>query len=358
MIETLRFAIMLAMLSSSSLGLAQEVAPKARVEAPQLNVGDPAPPLSVAKWVKGQAVPRFETGKIYVIEFWATWCGPCIASMPHLSELQREHREKGLTVIGVSTVDPNNTLAQVEAMVEAKGEVMGYTVAWDRDRETSTAYMEAAQQRGIPCSFVVDGSGKIAYIGHPMWLDIPIQGLLSGTWDAATGKERMSNLVKELGAALREAQNDPARALERLERLVADYPKAMAQFDDQRFQWMLECGRLDDASVLGQRVVTHAIERRDASTLNLVSWTIVDPAKTWARRDLELALRAANKAVEFTEGKDAAILDTLARVHFLKGDVEKAISLQEKAVGLAGERLKEELQKALDEYRKARGVRL
>src|SRR5687767_13873268 len=44
-----------------------------------LNVVDPAPPLKVNKWVKGEAIKDLEKGKVHVVEFWATWCGPCVA---------------------------------------------------------------------------------------------------------------------------------------------------------------------------------------------------------------------------------------------------------------------------------------
>src|SRR5690606_22184467 len=54
---------------------------------PALSIGDPAPPLSIAAWVTGEPVESLEEGKPYVIEFWATWCGPCRTSMPHLSDL-------------------------------------------------------------------------------------------------------------------------------------------------------------------------------------------------------------------------------------------------------------------------------
>jgi thiol-disulfide isomerase/thioredoxin len=50
-----------------------------------LKVGDAAPKLQVAKWVQGEEVKEFDKAKAYIVEFWATWCGPCKASIPHLN---------------------------------------------------------------------------------------------------------------------------------------------------------------------------------------------------------------------------------------------------------------------------------
>src|ERR1700752_4419794 len=124
-----------------------------------LRPGMAAPALEIEKWVKGAPVPAFEHGKVYVIEFWATWCEPCIASMPHLSALQRQYGKDGVTIIGVTSADPRNSLECVEKLVADKGDQMAYTVAWDKGRATSAAYMEAAGQNGIPRSFVVDQAG-------------------------------------------------------------------------------------------------------------------------------------------------------------------------------------------------------
>ena len=67
---------------------------------PVLAAGSPAPPLTVDAWVKGDAVKAFEPGKVYVVEFWATWCGPCVRNIPNLNALQKQYPE--LTVIGVA----------------------------------------------------------------------------------------------------------------------------------------------------------------------------------------------------------------------------------------------------------------
>jgi len=154
---------------------------------PVLAAGSPAPPLTVDAWVKGDAVKAFEPGKVYVVEFWATWCGPCVRNIPNLSALQNQYPE--LTVIGVAAserptkkpaegVVDDGRLATVQKFVESRGDGMNYRVAFDGDASMGRAWMLAAKQRSIPWACIVDGKGTIAWMGHPELMDREIERVL------------------------------------------------------------------------------------------------------------------------------------------------------------------------------------
>jgi thiol-disulfide isomerase/thioredoxin len=308
--------------------------PKAK--APKLTIGDKAPALTVEKWVRGEPVTGFEKGRVYVVEFWATWCGLCIKSMPHLTELQSKYKDKGVTIVGVTSKDPNNTLDKVEAMVKEKGsEGMGYTVGWDTERKTNEAYMKASGQNGIPCAFVVNQEGVIAYIGHPIEMDEPLAQIVAGKYD------------------LKKAAEEYRQEQERADKEMA----SMAEVNKimQKFKSLMDSGEYAKAydSV---REPLEGVLKDNARGLNFIAWTIVDPENPVDKPDLDLAYKAATRAVELTKEKDGAILDTLALIVFKKGDVTRAIELQKKAIAAipaAEEEMKAELEGRLKEFEAA-----
>jgi thiol-disulfide isomerase/thioredoxin len=134
----------------------------AKDDGKKLSVGDAAPPVKADKWLQGKEVKGFEKDHVYVVEFWATWCGPCIVMMPHMSDLQQQYK-KEVTFIGFSSKDQSNNEEKVTAFVKKRGPKLKYTFAYGEDRNTYNAWMQASGQGGIPCSFVVDKEGKIAF---------------------------------------------------------------------------------------------------------------------------------------------------------------------------------------------------
>src|SRR4051812_20041579 len=97
---------------------------------PSLFVGDAAPALSIARWVRGEPVGHLDKGTIYVVEFWATWCGPCVGSIPHVSRLQERYKDQGVVVVGIGSLELDGA-AKVPPFVARFGKRMNYRVAID-----------------------------------------------------------------------------------------------------------------------------------------------------------------------------------------------------------------------------------
>ena len=67
-------------------------------------IGTPAGPLEIADWANGEALAESDLkGKVVLLDFWAIWCGPCIATFPHLREWQEKYSEQGLVIVGVTS---------------------------------------------------------------------------------------------------------------------------------------------------------------------------------------------------------------------------------------------------------------
>ncbi|CAL5228256.1 g11358 [Coccomyxa viridis] len=114
--------------------------------------------------LKGEPLDLPPDGYPAVIELWATWCGPCRQVAPHLSNIARKYRDKGLKVMGLSLDDVSPTLHQ---FVASQGDKMDYTVAVDQYGRAGQVLMSAARVSGIPHAFVLDDKGIVQYHGHP-----------------------------------------------------------------------------------------------------------------------------------------------------------------------------------------------
>ncbi|MBX3095674.1 MAG: redoxin family protein [Fimbriimonadaceae bacterium] len=162
--------------------------------AQTLKPGVAAPELTVSSWVKGEPVESLKRG-IYVVEFWATWCGPCRTSIPHLTELAKKYEGK-VKMIGVSVWEQGDDVPkQVRDFVTQMGDKMDYHVAMDSGTKMADGWMEAAQQGGIPTAFIVK-DGVVQWIGHPMSMDEPLEQVVNGSFDLKASVEEFDAAMK------------------------------------------------------------------------------------------------------------------------------------------------------------------
>jgi uncharacterized protein (TIGR03435 family) len=129
--------------------------------APGLKVGDTSPDIVVKKLLQAPAGVGLDReslrGNVVVLEFWATWCAPCIAAFPHLNELADEFKDKPVRFIAITSEEGSI----VEPFLKRR--TMKSWVGLDADRSTMKSY----SVKFFPTTVVIDREGRIAIITQP-----------------------------------------------------------------------------------------------------------------------------------------------------------------------------------------------
>jgi thiol-disulfide isomerase/thioredoxin len=302
-----------------------------------LDIGEPAPPLAGVTWVKGDAVKP--SGTITVVEFWATWCGPCRESIPHLTALQKRFGAK-VQIAGLS----NEDAPTVKPFVEKMGTKMDYHVGI-ADERTYGSYMEGID--GIPYSFLIDATGKVVWQGHPASLEGPLDQLVAGKFDAAL-QQRLGKALKELQSLLGGRNPDVEKATAKVDEILA-----LDAVNEQAIDVRMAIGNfLKKPEMVRETLARIPIDQLSAAQANSLAWARVTD-ETLANRNLDLAQRFLQRA-QALEPQNAAYLDTQARLLYLIGRLDDAIAIQERAIKL--EPGDQALAATLAYYRQARDL--
>jgi len=287
----------------------------AKEKPPVAELGQKAASLDGLTMIKGEPV-KFQDGKFYVVEFWATWCPPCRKSIPHLTELQKAFKDKGVTFIGISN---EKEIEKVKAFVTEQGDKMDYRVAVDTEGKVSEGYMQAYQQNGIPTAFIVDNKGNVAWLGHPMELDDVLEQVVAGTFNID---------------AYEKAKAERQAAEESLSKLFQEYVNTL-----------MSGATIETSRPIAEKIVA----TDDIRALMALAWQVTSiPNLDEASRDYEIALKAIEKAHKISNGEDIAVLDVYATVLSKMNKPDEALAMLQKAVEIAAD--EEETQAYLKQH--------
>jgi thiol-disulfide isomerase/thioredoxin len=185
------------------------------IDPPKLNVGDKAPTLSADLFLQGHPVTTFEKGRFYVVEFWATWCVPCVKAIPHLNELQSRYANR-VTFLGIAAAEMGSSneekIGKLRDFIAGFEGGVQYPMAFDGNGTMRRDWTEAAGVSVIPISFVVDSDGILAFQGHPTQLEKVLPQILDGTFDRAkhcndlSEQRKRMDEIKASSSALKHAE--------------------------------------------------------------------------------------------------------------------------------------------------------
>lgn len=343
-----------------------------KATAPTLTVGMKAPSLEVGQWFKGEPVTEFKPGHVYVIEFWATWCGPCRAAMPHLSELARHYKNK-VTFLGLDVWEHGKGAPEGDYYEKARtftqrlGDGMDYTVGADAPSKfLEETWLKPAGIRGIPSSFIIDQKGDIVWIGHPISIDAVLEHVVNGTYteaakeqlkqNAATQKEKDS----EQRTKLQEYTDakDYKNQLAIIDQMIKESPARANSYLPMKFKALLESDQEAAAEMATSLLKT---QEGNPILLNSIANTILDsenPSDAMVKSAFSMAKAVESRSLD----KDFSASQLLGKAYHATGDVANAVAAQQVVVDFLStypssaqiDKMKAEAQAALEKYKKGK----
>jgi thiol-disulfide isomerase/thioredoxin len=315
---------------------------QAQEHVTSLQVGDPAPPIRVMSWLKGDPVRKFEKGHIYVIEFGGVGCAPCRMSIPHLSALAKKY--SNITIVSVFVFEngafPEDTVSRVyekrvAVFIHKMGDRVSYRVAVDDPRQyMGTRWLKAAGMPGIPYAFVIDRDSRVAWIGNPTDLDPVLGELTAGIFsrEKSIASQRTRDSLMSAVYSHADLKQFP-EALEILDRFISEDPSKMYLYPT-KFDLLLKMNE-DSAYLFGWRILDKECKNSEPA-LFYTARMILDNSTMLSHPDWDLAMGLTKRALLLSRDDQitAFILEMQAGLFGKQKDFTSAYNAALTAIGL------------------------
>jgi tetratricopeptide (TPR) repeat protein len=241
-------------------------------------------------------------------------------------------------MIAYTAVDPDNGKEKVIDFVKKRGPKFQYAFAYSDDRATYDAWMTASGREGLPEVFVVDRAGRIAYIGHPMYLGIALAKVVARDADAVTVGKEMEKVEHEFEAIFRGHVRDPEAMCRALGAFQTKYPAMVDNAVVLRAKLSLlpEAGKFSEAKEVAEAAIARAIAREDFNSPAQVSALLRNGPGRKSPELLAVALKAAEVEVRIAGDGNARARIDLAEACLAVGDRARARECCGKAARAAG----------------------
>jgi len=319
--------------------------------SPTLKIGDAAPAFKVKTWLRGEQVKQFEKGKVYVIDFWATWCGGCIASFPHISAIGEKYKDKvsfsSVSVyeaIDSSKVDPVTKVTQF--LKTPRGQNLKLSVAVDdTDNSMWDAWIKPLRRAGLPTTYVIDQEGKIAWLDVNLdHLDWVLQQVLAKTWNrekAAAAMQAKDALEDKMISLYRDQSKDKTKGFQEMLNMALafeqQYPDRKDAVAFGKFWALAELDKTKIPALLEEMAanpLSRYINLSDAYGLTLRRKDLTKRDYTAVAKVQERCLQNEHPGTGFG-GKSMKAYEELAATYNKAGNTVKAVSSIEKAIAMA-----------------------
>ena len=335
----------------------------------ELGIGSDAPSLDVEHWIQDgngffKPVTDFKDGKVYVVEFWATWCGPCIMSMPHLAALQNQYRGQNVQIVSISDESPEEVKEFLEQENEEEEKTFeeitsAYSLTTDPDRSAHEDYMEASGAAGIPTAYIVGKTGKIEWIGHPMGMDETLEAVVNDKWDRAAYKkqyeqeQQLQQAIEEISMLAGAGKFD--EAIKRVEEQIAktDNEDLKTNLKDFRYSLMLSAGQVNDEVISYYKKQVEEM-KGNPMALGQFAYSLVGVSQQGGKLGplADLAIQNLAPAVDKAEDEvKPLLLNIMAQLSQIDEKLEQAIEYQEKAVEASNDRQQKRMELYLEELK-------